>query len=94
MTRASSKPPSPARPRCSASTTATCATFAVDLETSVRLARLVPAGRRIVAESGIRTAADIARLGRAGIRAFLVGEQLMQAADPAAALALLKGGAP
>jgi indole-3-glycerol phosphate synthase len=67
-------------------------TFVVSLDTAARLARLVPAGRAIVAESGIHGPADVARLGAAGIHAFLVGEHLMQAADPAAALRALKAG--
>jgi indole-3-glycerol phosphate synthase len=60
-------------------------TFATSLETSERLARLVPEDRIVVAESGIATSADIARLGRAGIGAFLVGESLMRQADVAEA---------
>jgi indole-3-glycerol phosphate synthase len=68
-------------------------TFVVSLDTAARLARLVPAERTIVAESGIHGPADVARLGAAGIHAFLVGEHLMQAPDPAAALRALKGGA-
>jgi indole-3-glycerol phosphate synthase len=44
-----------------------------------------------VAESGIRTPADIERLLDAGYDAFLVGEALMRQPDPAAALALLMG---
>jgi indole-3-glycerol phosphate synthase len=40
----------------------------------------------VVAESGIRMAADLARMGRAGIDAVLVGETLMRALDPGAKL--------
>jgi indole-3-glycerol phosphate synthase len=69
-------------------------TFVVSLDTAARLARLVPARRTIVAESGIHGPADVARLAATGIRAFLVGEHLMRSADPAAALGALKGGAP
>ena len=43
----------------------------------------------MVAESGIRTADDIAKLRAAGYDAFLIGEALMRQPDPAAALALL-----
>jgi indole-3-glycerol phosphate synthase len=59
--------------------------FETRLETTERLARLVPPGRLIVAESGIFTAADIARLMRAGAAAFLVGESLMRQKDAEAA---------
>ena len=68
-------------------------TLAVDVEASRRLAGRMPAGAAGVAESGLRTRADLARLGAAGYRAFLVGEALMTAADPGAALRdLLAGG--
>lgn len=69
-------------------------TFDVSLQVSEQLARLAPRGVTLVAESGIRTAADIQRLQRAGISAFLIGEALMSADDPAATLrALTKGAA-
>jgi len=64
-------------------------TFAVDLETSIDLVRLAPENALLVSESGIRTGSDIRRLKSAGFNAFLVGEQLMRAADPGAALAQL-----
>lgn len=63
-------------------------TFEVDLETALRLAGKIPAGIR-VAESGIHTGADIARLRSAGYDAFLIGESLMRAAHPAEALVKL-----
>jgi len=62
------------------------ATFEVSLDISRRLAEWIPAGVLRVSESGIHTAADIATLRAAGYAAFLVGEHLMKAADPAAAL--------
>ena len=61
------------------------ATFEVSLDTTRRLARLVPEGRLIVSESGLYTPADLADLARYGARAFLVGESLMRQADVAAA---------
>lgn len=61
-------------------------TFVVDLETSVRLSGLMPADVLQVAESGIGSAADVARLRAAGFGAFLIGEQLMRAQRPGAEL--------
>lgn len=65
------------------------ATFKVDLETAFRLARLIPKNVVSVAESGIQTGADIARLRGAGYQGFLVGESLMKAASPGEALRAL-----
>ncbi|MET0338113.1 MAG: indole-3-glycerol phosphate synthase TrpC [Caulobacter sp.] len=56
-------------------------TFEVGLETTERLAPLAPAGALLVAESGIFTPADVARLARTGAAAMLVGESLMRKAD-------------
>jgi indole-3-glycerol phosphate synthase len=60
-------------------------TFETKLETTERLAPMIPTGRIAVAESGIATPAEIARLKKAGVHAFLVGESLMRQADVAAA---------
>jgi indole-3-glycerol phosphate synthase len=59
--------------------------FETRLETSERLAPMVPAGKRVVGESGLFTPADLARMARCGIRAFLIGESLMRQADVASA---------
>ena len=69
-------------------------TLKVDLETSLRLAALAPPDALMVAESGLRTRADIERLQSAGYKAFLIGETLMRSADPFSALAELQGLEP
>jgi indole-3-glycerol phosphate synthase len=61
-------------------------TFRVDLNTSFGLAELMPDGVVKVAESGIESGEDIARLREAGFDAFLVGESLMRAPCPGDAL--------
>jgi indole-3-glycerol phosphate synthase len=57
------------------------ATFQVDLETTARLRPLVPGGILVVAESGVRSRADVLRLADMGVDAVLVGEALVTAAD-------------
>ncbi len=66
-------------------------TLEVDLATTEALAPRIPAGRLLVAESGLTGAGDLDRLHRAGAAAFLVGESLMRQADVAAATAALLG---
>ena len=67
-------------------------TLAVSLETSLALAPAIPDEVVAVAESGIRTGADLRMLRDAGFDAFLVGEQLMAAPDPGEALARVAAG--
>jgi indole-3-glycerol phosphate synthase len=60
-------------------------TMITDLATTERLAARVPPGRVLVAESGLKTPADLARMAAIGARCFLIGESLMRHADVAAA---------
>ncbi|MDX1574738.1 MAG: indole-3-glycerol phosphate synthase TrpC [Kiloniellales bacterium] len=64
-------------------------TLTVDLATCEALAPRVPAERLVVAESGLATAADLARMQAVGAKAFLIGESLMRQADVTAATAAL-----
>lgn len=66
--------------------------FEVSLDVPLRLAARLPREAIAVAESGIRTAEDIRLLARAGYRGFLVGESLLRAASPRAALSQLVSG--
>ena len=61
-------------------------TLAVDVRASDALVQRIPRSVVAVSESGLRTAGDLRRLSALGYRAFLVGERLMTAADPGAAL--------
>ena len=56
-------------------------TFQVDLMTTEKLTAQIPAGNIIVAESGIHTPADVARVRAAGVNAILVGESLMRSGN-------------
>ncbi len=66
--------------------------FSVDLATTFRLRRLIPAAIPLVSESGIRDHHDMQRLAEHGIAAALVGETLMRAKDQAQAVRELRGG--
>lgn len=60
-------------------------TFRTTLEVTERLAPRIPDDRVIVAESGLNSPADLARLASLGVSTFLIGESLMRQADVAAA---------
>lgn len=67
--------------------------FTVDIGTSRRLCDLAPPDTTFVAESGIKTAADVAVLRNSGVNAVLVGEALMRAENKKKMLAELRGDA-
>jgi indole-3-glycerol phosphate synthase len=56
-------------------------TFETDLETTRRLRPLIPSDRIVITESGIQTAADVARLAEWGVRGMLIGEGIVTAPD-------------
>jgi indole-3-glycerol phosphate synthase len=56
-------------------------TFREDLSVAERVIGLIPSGVTVVAESAMRTAADVIRMGRSGVHAVLVGEGLLKAPD-------------
>ncbi len=66
-------------------------TLRTDLETTAELAPHVPSDRFLIAESGIRTHADVLRLAEAGASCFLVGESLLRQPDVGAATRALLG---
>ena len=66
-------------------------TLVTDLATTTGLAAMVPPGRILVAESGIRTEEDAQRLARVGARCLLVGESLLRQHDVGAAVRDLIG---
>jgi indole-3-glycerol phosphate synthase len=61
-------------------------TFVTSLETTERVRTVIPSDRLVISESGIRAAADVVRVGRAGARGVLVGEHLLRKDDLAAAV--------
>ena len=56
-------------------------TFSVDINTTRRLRPLVPEGKNVVSESGIRSRKDVEKLRKWGVDAVLVGEALVTASD-------------
>lgn len=66
-------------------------TFEVNIETCVRLRSLIPENILCIAESGIKTPDDIAKLRRADVDGVLIGESLMISRDKRAMLKQLKG---
>lgn len=61
-------------------------TLSIDMSLTGAIAPTLPPGTVLVAESGIKTAADVKLLGAVGAHAVLVGEHLMRAASPGTAL--------
>jgi len=57
-------------------------TFETSLDTTLALREMVPASTLLVTESGIHTPEDVARMRKAGVHAFLVGEAFMRADEP------------
>jgi indole-3-glycerol phosphate synthase len=66
-------------------------TFKMDMTLATTLRPLVPSGRLLVAESGIRTPDDVSKMQAAGVDAVLVGGSLMCEPDPSSALRRLLG---
>jgi indole-3-glycerol phosphate synthase len=67
------------------------ADFSVSLDTTFELLTDVPAGKTVVSESGITQRAQIEELERVGVDAVLIGETVMRAPDPEAAVRALSG---
>jgi indole-3-glycerol phosphate synthase len=68
--------------------------FTVDVERTYELLVDVPAGKTVVSESGFHAREQLLELERVGVDAVLVGESLMRAPDPGAALRVLTGTDP
>jgi indole-3-glycerol phosphate synthase len=67
-------------------------TFQLNPTLAQKLVPLIPAGKVIVAESGIQTPEDVQQMKRLGVHALLIGEALMTAPDPAAKVSELFRG--
>jgi indole-3-glycerol phosphate synthase len=72
----------PFRPRLLGINNRDLRTFHTDIDTTLRLLPLIPPEVVVVSESGIHTAAEMARLREKGVQAFLIGESLMRAPNP------------
>lgn len=66
-------------------------TFEMNMNRAIELLPLIPPEVTVVAASGLHSRADLARLEEAGIKAFLIGESLVQAGQPGAKLRELRG---
>ncbi len=66
--------------------------FSVDLGITLALCNHIPPSITVVSESGISSAEDVRTLKEAGVDAILVGETLVKAPDPGAAIRMLRGG--
>ena len=66
-------------------------TFETNLQNTLDLLPRIPAGKRVVTESGIMTPEDVQRMRSNGVHAFLVGEAFMRAPEPGLELARLMG---
>jgi indole-3-glycerol phosphate synthase len=66
-------------------------TLEIDPETSLRLLPLIPRGIVTIAESGVKSLADVTRLASAGAEAVLIGSELSASPDPEAAVRALTG---
>jgi indole-3-glycerol phosphate synthase len=64
-------------------------TFETSLQTTLDLLARIPAGKRVVTESGILSPADVQHMRANDVQAFLVGEAFMRAPEPGVELARL-----
>ena len=67
------------------------ADFSVDVDRTYELLHDIPAGKTVVSESGFHSRSQLDELERVGVDGVLVGETLMRAPDPEAALRALRG---